>query len=924
MSHNYNNYSVASSRGPPNSQESSAFESLTGSLIYSDHRTPIQQSYPRTWSGEESWPNYVQKGNNYEMHYQGSPTNNGGKSFGHQEHIPYDEGDDFYENEDPDTVRGIEQGNQMSNGIDDSTFTRGCNTAMLHDAASTKVRTDKQPQLYSVRPGIATPKPDTAALNDRAAELRAKLLATKRGSTPGTPSSHLKKTSGYGSKGYSGSDDSNEPIKSSLTEHFTSDRQNDLDVSARRSLPVINKTDEAHRTSSTQVDGSHDIEALFAEARAANAASAAGVISTQESGEEDHIDRKLKPSNKQTTTKPHLQSEVATSKSRLSLNKTMVSSDGSELGEIRDDKPNQARAPYPEPLKSTNSGHKNRVSNEKPIVQTSADNASKGQAVEKLNTISSGGPKSRAGGNSTQPQGGLTTHQSPGSPLVPQHRNSHQTPHAKHRQERTERPQSNQDLRHEQMRDLTSQPVQRAKDSLAAGQEPSRAPVYESERVSAGRHRHYEHDFQASREYIERNARAAAVYKKELEDKARQQDSSRTKMGNVESDASTDTREVRKRPALMPKATIPAEKPLTADYHHPNQTLDNRQPRKETRRELKAESGKHAVESTEDLKDWLELTNYYDLQLRNQRLTLFREMKATDAHRAELQRQAEQLGIRTPSVLSQESSEATASRSIASPKNLRISSTIAMPPPPAPQRGGHDDLGIKIKNSANRETLSSPRKSKRAHADDDLASRHAQPKMPRLDSSGVSSQSEQQLSPAILRRGPNALEDRISADDRQYPTDFRERSRSPQARRRSLTPVPRHREHPTSPTRFEIANTRSEQEFHENNKNQRGYETQSQDEQGNFSAEYNPRWNSYRPNANYHQSAPNSNYRGRGRGGRGGYYNNTRGGHKPYRYSEGNHGVEEFGSASLNLQAGGQSRRWTKIRPFLLLARFPC
>lgn len=905
MSHNYNNYSVGSSRSAPDSR-SSAFESLTGSLIYPDPRAPIQQSYPQTWSGEQSWPNYVENSNNYEMHYQGPPTDNGGKPFNHQEHIPYDEGDDFYDNGDTDTVGAIEPGNQLSNETDGSTFLRGSSTAMLHDAASTKSRTDDQPRLHSVRPGIATPKPDTAALNDRAAELRAKLLATKRGSTPGTPSNHPKKTTGYGSKGYSGSDDSTELNKHNFTKHFTSDRQNALGVSARRSLPVTTKTVEAPHPSPTQIDGSHDIEALFAEARAANAARATGVISTQESADKDHVDKKLKTSNKQSTTQTHLQPEVATNKSRLSMNNNMVSSDGSELGEIHDDKSNPERAPYPEPSKPTNSGHQNRVSNDKPILQTSADNSSKGQVADKLNTISSGGLKSRAGGNPTQPRDLLNTHQSPGSPLVPQPRNSRQTPQTELRQERTERPQSTQDSRHEQVRDPTSQPIQRAKDSLAPSQQPSRAQVKESERVSTARHRHYEHDFQASREHIERNARAAAVYKKELEDKARQQDSSRARMGKVELDTSANIRGVRKRPALMPKATIPAEKPLAADYHHHNQNPDNRPPEKETQHELKAENGKHAAESPEDLKDWLDLTNYNDVQLRNQRLAIFREMKATDAHRAELQRQAEQLGIiRTPSALSQESSEATAARSIASPKNFRLSSAMAMPPPPAPLHEGPDDLGIKIKNSANREVLSPPRKPKRAHADDDLASRHAQPKIPHLDSSGVSSQPKLQLSPAILRRGPTSCEDRVSADNRQFPTEFRERSRSPQARRRSLTPVPRHREHPTSPTRFEVADTRSEQEFHENIRSLRGYEAQSQDERGNFSTEYNPRWNSYRPNANYHQGALNSNYRGRGRGGRGGYYTNTRGGNKPYRYSEGNHGVEEVGSASLNLQAGG-------------------
>ncbi len=903
MSNNYNNHSVGSPRGPSNPQGSNGFESLTGSLIYPEAQTPIQQSYSQTWLGGQSWPNYIQNSNNYEMHYQRPPTDNEENFSSHPEYITYDDGEDFYDSGDPDKVRGIGQDNQLSNQNGGMSIFKGSESSMLQKPASVGFKTDEQPRSHSVRPEAATQKLDTAALNDRAAELRAKLLATKRGSTPGTPSKQPKKPTGYGSTGYNGSDDSPNPVKKTLTEKFDLDSQTAHGVSGRRSLNPTNKTDktdEAHRSSVTQLDGGQDIEALFAEARAANAARAVGTESKQGSADKTHDNRKLNLSNTQMTTKPLLQSEVAANK--WSVNDNMVSSDTSEPGEIRDD------GPKPEPSKPKDSGHTSRASDTKPIIQKPADITSKAQAAGKFNTNSSGAPKNKAGGSSTQPRDIPTSHQSPGPQSISQNRNSHQSSRAEHRQERIEQPQSTQDSRHERARDPTWQPVQRAKDSLATGQQSPHAHTHGSERVSAAHQRQYEFEFQSSKENIERNAQAAAVYTKELEDKARKQNALRARVGNVDNTTSADVRGVRERRASISKATTPVEKPLAGDHRRHNQNLDSKPPNKEPQRGTVVDTSKHSVESADDLNDWLELTNYNDVQLRNQRLALFREMKATDAHRAELQRQAEQLGIiRTPSILSQESSEAAAPRSIASPKNLRSLSNIAMPPPPTPIQEYHDDLGIKIKNSANRENSSSPRRSKRAHADDDLGSKNSQHKLPRLDSSGLPSQSRAQLSPAIPRRGQTSLQDRISADDRHFPTEFRERSRSPQARRRSLTPVVRRRERFTSPTRFEIAEAKSEQEFHENISSLREYDAQSQDNRRNRHIDYNPRWNSYRPNLHNDQNAPDSNYRGRGRGGRGGYPTNTRGSYKPYIYRGGNHGGEVFGSASLNLQTGGQS-----------------
>ena len=872
MSPNYINYTGGLQRSP-NHQDSSAFESLTGSLICPGPQTPLQQSYPQTWQNGQVWPNYAHQSSEYRAHYQQPSIDNGGY-FNNQEYIPYDEAEDFYDNGHADTVGVIEQGVEMSNQSGSLSLVKGSNASIPNELSSSTLETDEQRRVHNGRSEVATSKPDLAAINDRAAELRAKLLATKRGSTPGTPT-NFKKSVRRTPKCHDGSSGSTEALKS--------DTEKTLDISGRRLIPVVPKTDDTYQSSSVmQVDGSSDIDVLFAEARAANAASTAGTGVNQNPSNEDHIEKRLNGTNTKAALNPKAQSEATMNKNHQLLNKNGSPSDASKLGEIHHRQSQTARAPGIEHPKSKSSGHKGQPSDGKLNRRNAPENSPKNQAAGGTGTIASSRPESRAREISPQLREALNVHQSPVRASVPQYRENRQAPKADYRRERSEQSQLPQDARYEQQRDPKYHSDHWENHSSAHSQQASHAHTGEAERISADRQRYDEYNFQASSKMVENNARAAAMYKKELEDKARQMGSFRgriDKADKVGPVTANDNRGVGERLGSTSTAIKAAENPI-----------DNR---------LKNERA-------EDLEDWLKLTGYYDIQLRNQRLALFRELKAADAHRAELQRQAEQLGIaHTQSGQPQETNETTASRSINATQSIRASSTIAMPPPSVPSQEDNDDIGIKIKNSANRENLSSPRKLKRVHADDDPESGQSQSKLQRLDSNGCNEQSRPQLSSAPTRREQKFSEDRVLVDNRNYRMRSRERSRSPQARRRSLSPTSRPRERHPSPNRMEAGSSKSEKAFHESISKSREFEQRPLIERDIRHIDYNPRWNSYRPNAHYNQDTPNSNYRGHGRGGSGGYHSSARRGFNPYQDGGETHFREQLGSASLNLGAGG-------------------
>ena len=206
-------------------------------------------------------------------------------------------------------------------------------------------------------------------------------------------------------------------------------------------------------------------------------------------------------------------------------------------------------------------------------------------------------------------------------------------------------------------------------------------------------------------------------------------------------------------------------------------------------------------DQNEDVNDWLELTEFYDEAYRERRLTLFRKKRALDIQRAELERE-EELEL-------QERTQRTRGQSIL---NTGTPSTIArrhstvnlrMPPPPLPltSREANHDTDMKIKDAALSAGLpassqkSSP-KLKRQYAEDDLETNRTFPteKKARVEMSGPSSDDRPLTSPSSAKGDnrlpfrneapPTNLESRVSRYDSWAPR----RSRSPEYRRRSLSP----------------------------------------------------------------------------------------------------------------------------------------
>jgi len=224
-------------------------------------------------------------------------------------------------------------------------------------------------------------------------------------------------------------------------------------------------------------------------------------------------------------------------------------------------------------------------------------------------------------------------------------------------------------------------------------------------------------------------------------------------------------------------------------------------------------------EENDDINDWLQLTEFYDEEFRERRLRLFRKKKALDIQRAELERE-EELEL-------QERTQRTRSQSvlaIGTPSStLRRPSTanVRMPPPPLPLPLGeaNKDAGMRIKDSALSAGLpasqtSSP-KLKRQHAEEstETSPTYSADKRFRLDTNGPSSDDKSLTSPSSIKGDrtsskaePQNLENRTSRYDSWAPP--RPRSRSPECRHRSPSPRSNRRDFsPPSQQEYRVRDT---------------------------------------------------------------------------------------------------------------------
>ena len=216
-----------------------------------------------------------------------------------------------------------------------------------------------------------------------------------------------------------------------------------------------------------------------------------------------------------------------------------------------------------------------------------------------------------------------------------------------------------------------------------------------------------------------------------------------------------------------------------------------------------------------DVNEWLEMTGYHDQIYRKKALARHQKLLALDKERAELEREAQtereeqsQI-IRAQSIMPRDSIEGPSSRPAIGP---RIIPSFTMPPPPVPAKDSMDDVGIQIKDLATREATSpqDPRINnmqqlqdssppfkaavKRQHSGDDMDSPRGRlmDKIPRTNSKDFSSDTKMQQQ--IAGAAPpmtGSLESRISVDEGNFRREYQRRSRSPEIKHRSLSPSSR-------------------------------------------------------------------------------------------------------------------------------------
>lgn len=817
MSQNFNY------NGPPHDSHGShgphgpadqIIEGLSTSLIYPGRSTSAQQNYSRAWPGAQNWQSQGQENYNYGMPYQaqGLDTGNYFSSHQQQEYVPFEDGEGLYQNENGNTHLGLGQTMQASK---QNSITPGINTP--HDQLHTRlhglikhqaqprsaVKFEEQERASNAAGDGTNQKPDVSALNDRAAELRARLLAN-RSSTPGTPSNQTSKSS--------------DPMKVKTNDANSSQKQindsNSTEVSAVKTTGHITtqslggtkisdmSPNKAQISSSEKANSTTDIDGLLAEARAAVAAEKpkAGGKSGQGGSTSKNPKGKGNDSLSKETTSEKAQHGTNAEGHRHSLNKsTSSSSETSELGEIRSDSGKTSSVTQPSESINGKAGKEGgRPVDEQSKHQTHASNGLEKQSTKRLE------------GDSQNRQAHPTSSMKPSasSPTASQLRDQPQSSKSDYRRDRYDRPSLNQEPRkeHEQDRRRDLDLKERNTDTRRAT--GFRTYGHDSERGRTD----YQVDIEPRRQQtvrydVEESARAAAEYKKELD---RRRQASRAAFDKAESTKEQSKKEVDTAGPRTPKARAAEALQLGANNNSNTRTLNTR-------------SGEYATKSSpgepldqniaeEDVRDWLEMTGFSDPAYRKTALARYRKIRALDIQRAELEREAHlefegrSYIARAPSALPRESADATGSQANISPKVIRTS-IQSMPPPPLPMKDAVDDLGIKIKDSAHRDGPSNTRaveddsrayrktyeqnktktsNLKRLHVDEEPDARNGRPpeKLTRIDTRGLADYKTE--SSPTASRGQWSLENRITRNEGTYE---RVRSRSPESRHRSASPT---------------------------------------------------------------------------------------------------------------------------------------
>ncbi|KAA6415198.1 MAG: YTH-domain-containing protein [Lasallia pustulata] len=902
MEQNFNTYNAF-----PNDQNDDTFGALSGPLLYP---SPFQTSFQQQWPNTPGWQSNGQDNYNY---YPGQLTGSNGYFANQQDFLPYDEGEDFYNNEDEDTEMEAQHPDTEIMGNSGNNPARQPqvplrNPTVVPGAAPHSPKTQNQSPAGSVTAEGSVSKPISTAINDRAAELRAKLLA-KRTVGSGTPTPEIKavksNSSADGVKAEPGKptervDTRSGPVPLQLKSRGYSEL-------TKGNVPAQNKTDDKSTANSIaalkeRTNSSADIDGLFAETRAAMAAE----DTQKKSGERGEKTRssavgQAAQASARTRTETKTQTDHAKDSRRSSLNESLGSSGLSEQGEIREDQPKEKNPQPSEPVPSTPSTVKPGVDNEERTRRSQANSTANKPLTKQIDTRLANG-----------------------------HRNGPPAENA------------------------PSIPPSSAMRGL-----PNTAPLREAPgRPKVDRQDHYRErplPAQDRRQLEPQDARAADKAKNDSEHRRNQ--------------------EIPYRRSSNSLAAIEANERAAAEYNRRNQKPvaapePNEGPEPENKRSVPKprlqESGamlapdvpkvtpeQQVIDYIEDLDEWLQMTGYHDRPYRKKALARHRKLIALDLQRAELEREAQVEHeershlARGQSIMPRESVETSSVRSVLSPRNIRTSSIFSMPPPPLPIKESHYDVGVKIKDLASRESLGTARRVeddlrayknmqdsptstaptlKRRYADKDQDSGVQKPveKMARIDDAeDPNTVVQAQTSPYGTKSAAIPLESRISTDTGMSGRDRRRMSRSPEYRRRSMSPQPRRlsgsdmqlrrqmsggsfeARNGHSPVRRSFSSRdsspvrRGRDPFPYNDYREDPYmRTNYEKKPSSRSIEYQP----YVSRSDYQQSTSN---RGRGKGFRGAYINSRGGGYsRTFRPGAGSQDDEHAGSTSLDLKAG--------------------
>lgn len=906
MSHNFN-FDGGGPFGPSYGSMPNSFEpSGGGNMNLTTQSSPIQQSFPQSWSSKPGWPSFENQNQGFGLPFQGQ--NLGGSGYypnQQQDYVPFDEGEDFY-NTEGDMVmgNGRETHNSTRNGSGSGTHPSAetgqlrSNNRSTNAIPATMSRTKAQEQQKR-RPRLVvgdTNEKSTTDAGERAAQLRAKLIAQqqRKSATPTpTKSNNVADTLNKNV--------AEQTIKANVNVPFQSKvlpRAEDKSAIALQNPASVPSTSQA------------DIESLFSEIKAGMSGEATSIQSSlpafdrtrtslgDPKGKPGPIKARAPNGNDQNRPDPH---------------GNTPSSEVSELGEIREDVPeSEPTGQAPEPLSPEDHREDKEgttaVADPKLPTKDNSGKPAKDVAVKPASTQSGTSVVTAASAKLAE-----TTRSGVTSSTPPQFRFKNLPPQTWKKDNKSG---PGQDHRLRSAGDLNQRQPQAPNAHPNGPQHPT-----------CDRERRYSDKDQQSIGAAN-NSRAAVKDQKPRDAHSSEGTDADFRLvvgqqGPSENNLTTSKKPTANSPdnvkapanknidiASIPDKDYAALEPL---FQEPKSTI---------------ESSMFADQQMyEDVMDWLDMTDWNDVAYRTQSLTRHRKMKVLDLQRAELEREAQlEMEQRSRSVRARSTLpvEVGNIQSVFSSQMLRTPSRTTMAPPPVPLKES-EDLGIKIKDLANpvlqatsgsgesnQNIQPSPKVQgrsslamKRARDDDESKRLERVDKLPRLDLNERPHDRPSLTSPMVK---DESLESRITRSSEKNSATSKRRSRSPEYRAQPISPNARRasdvngyyeRSRGAETSRVDRWSPRASRNASPNRRDSgtRGlplYQEPPRFDRDLESRSQHDREFEYQPN-----------YRGRGSGRV--RSQSSRGGYKSYGSRGGGRG-RASGSESLNLKQGGQSR----------------